>query len=509
MGTIRWLSAVTGTIGAALLLATSAGASVTAPVQVTGPSPFAIGCAGAGHDESGTVSEEGEVEPWIAVDQSSTGNPDGANVAGAWQQDRWSDGGSHGLVASASTDGGTTWGGENFGDFSRCPVAAHNGGNPDAEEPGKEYDRGSDPWVSWGANHRLQQIALTVSQPDFGLGFNAAILASYSDDFGAHWSHPQVIKQDSGGNVLDDKESITADPSSGYVYAIWDRLEAPNAHANLQATENAIGYRGPTWFASSPDNGKSWSAARMIYDPGEVNQTIANQIAIAPDGTLVDVFLQINNFKNAHGSRGFSVSVMKSSDRGQTWSKPVVVSKLVDTTVRTPGDNLPLRTGDIAPDLAIDKTGAIYVVWQDGSSGTVAIMESKSINGGQTWSPAQKVNDSPAGVAAFTPSVDVNASGDVAVTFYDFRNDTPTTDTALTDYWIRTSSNGGSTWTTQQVTPTSFDMKKAPVARGFFVGDYEGLDHSANDFKVFFVQTHNGDTGGNPTDVYGATATTT
>ena len=129
--------------------------------------------------------------------------------------------------------------------------------------------------------------------------------------------------------MLDDKESMTADPSSGYVYAIWDRLEAPNSHANLEATENAIGYRGPTWFASSPDNGQSWSDARMIYDPGEVNQTIANQIAIAPDGTLVDVFLQINNFKNAHGSRGFSVSVMKSSDLGQTWSEPVVVSKLV------------------------------------------------------------------------------------------------------------------------------------------------------------------------------------
>ena len=52
-------------------------------------------------------------------------------------------------------------------------------------------------------------------------------------------------------------------------------------------------------------------------------------------------------------------------------------------------------------------------------------------------------------------------------------------------------------------------MKKAPIERGYFVGDYEGLDHSANDFKVFFVQTHNDDTGGNPTDVYGATATTT
>jgi len=48
---------------------------------------------------------------------------------------------------------------------------------------------------------------------------------------------------------------------------------------------------------------------------------------------------------------------MKSSDHGQTWSKPVVVSKLVDRTVTTPGDNQPLRTGDIAPDIAIDKTG--------------------------------------------------------------------------------------------------------------------------------------------------------
>ena len=60
---------------------------------------------------------------------------------------------------------------------------------------------------------------------------------------------PETLKEDSGGNVLDDKESITADPRSGYVYAIWDRLEVPSEHANLAATENAIGYRGPTWFA--------------------------------------------------------------------------------------------------------------------------------------------------------------------------------------------------------------------------------------------------------------------
>jgi hypothetical protein len=496
MRTLRAVAVAT-VCGAALIAAAPAGATVSPLTQVTGPSPFVPGCAGPGHDPTGTLFENGEVEPWVAVDPA---NP--ANVAGSWQQDRWSDGGAHGLVASSVS------GAETFADFSRCPLFAHYG-DPDAQDPGREFDRASDPWVSWGTGSRLHQIALTVSQPAFGLGLNAGILVSHSDDFGATWSHPQVLKEDHGGNVLDDKESITADPASGYVYAIWDRLEVPNAHANLEATENAIGYRGPTWFASSPNNGATWSSARMIYDPGELNQTIANQIAVEPDGTLVDVFLLIHNFQNNHGSRGYNVAVMRSTDHGASWSKPVIVSKLVRATVRTPGDGLPLRTGDIAPDIAIDhSSGAIYVAWQDAVSGTVAINLAKSTDGGKMWSAPQQVSDAPAGVAAFTPSVDVNTDGAVGVTFYDFRNDTPTTATALTDYWIRTSTNGGTTWApSQRVTPTSFDMKKAPVARGFFVGDYEGLDHAGSTFKLFFVQTHNADTGTNPTDVYSADAT--
>ncbi|WP_037411438.1 sialidase family protein [Candidatus Solirubrobacter pratensis] len=490
-------------LGAAALAAPPALGAVSPLVQVTGASPFAVGCAGSGHDPTGEVFEDAEVEPWVAVDPA-----DPSHVAGSWQQDRWSDGGSHGLVASASLNGGTAWNGETFADFSRCPLFAHYG-DPDAQDPGREFDRGSDPWVSWGTGSRLHQIALTVSQPSVGLGLNAGILVSHSDDFGATWSHPQAIKEDHGGNVLDDKESLTADPASGYVYAIWDRLVAPNGHADLEATENAIGYRGPTWFASSPNNGETWSSARMIYDPGEINQTIANQIAVEPDGTLVDVFLQINNFKNSHGSRGLNVAVMRSSDHGASWSKPVFVHKTVDATVRTPGDGQALRTGDIAPDIAIDgRTGAIYVVWQDAVSGTPAIYLSKSTDGGSSWSAAQMVSDPPAGVSAFTAAVDVDAAGAVGVTYYDFRNDTSDTATALTDYWIRTSTDGGAAWApSQRVTPASFDMKKAPVARGYFTGDYEGLDHAGSTFKVFFVQTHNADAGTNPTDVYSADAT--
>jgi hypothetical protein len=309
--------------------------------------------------------------------------------------------------------------------------------------------------------------------------------------------------------VLDDKESITADPASGYVYAVWDRVVAQHAHAKLKAAENAVGYSGPTWFASSPDNGDTWFPARMIYDPGNANQTIANQIAVEPDGTLVDVFARSHNRPGGRGSPRLSVAVMRSYDRGASWSRPVTVGTLVDRPVLTPDDGLPLRTGESLPDIAIDRrTGAIYVVWQDAAFGTPAIHLSKSIDGGITWSPPQKVSGSPAGTPAFTAAVDVNDSGAVAVTYYDFRYDTPDTATALTDYWIRTSTDGAASWApSQRVTPTSFDMKQAPIARGFFTGDYEGLDHAGDTFKVFFVQTNNTDTAGNPTDVYAADAT--
>ena len=76
----------------------------------------------------------------------------------------------------------------------------------------------------------------------------------------------------------------------------------------------------------------------------------------------------------------------------------------------------------------------------------------------------------------------MDGNGNIGVTYYDFRNNDPATPALETDTWFTRSTDGGRTWSEERVTPTPFDMRTAPVARGFFTGDYEGLTALGGDF---------------------------
>jgi hypothetical protein len=51
-----------------------------------------------------------------------------------------------------------------------------------------------------------------------------------------------------------------------------------------------------------------------------------------------------------------------------------------------------------------------------------------------------------------------------------------------------------------RLTSASFDMRKAPYALGYFVGDYTGLAHFGTKFHAGWVGANNSDA--NPTDVF-------
>jgi hypothetical protein len=454
--------------------------AATPPIPTTAPSPFAA-CTNIG--PGGTNYVNAEVEPWVEVDPTNPGT-----IIGAIQQDRWNDGGARGLVTPVSHDNGATWH-DTFAAFTFC--SGGTGAN------GGDFERASDPWVTFSPNGVVHQIAI---------GFNGsdnenAVLVSKSTDHGETWSNATTLIRDAGDRTdayaFNDKESITADPTnSNYVYAVWDRLVSPQpqSRASLQGLIHSRVFRGPTYFARTTDGGATWQPARVIYDPGSHDQTISNQIAVLPDGTLVDTFVQFIR-DNGPQPRGVSVGVVRSTDKGTTWSKPIFVAADRSIGVSDPDTGAPVRTGDIINDIGVDPaTGAVYLVWQDASvnGGVDGIALSKSTDGGLTWSTPRRVNQGPLGVQAFTGSVAVLADGTVGVTYYDFRNNTADPATLPTDYFLAHSHDGGLTWTETRVTPTSFDMATAPVALGFFVGDYEGLAVSGNRFVAHFVATNSG-----------------
>jgi hypothetical protein len=495
---VRGLSQVFG-VALLLLIPQIAWASEygTGPlVQVSGASPFGDGCGHTG--QTGINYPNTEVEPWVEVNPA---NP--ANVIGAWQQDRWSNGGSRGNVVGFSTDGGVSWALESQTKNSECTGGTLlNGG---------DYDRASDPWVSISPNGTAYLMSLSVDHdPTSVFGSNPdAMLVSRSTDGGDNWGNPITLIRDDNPNRFNDKNSMTADPKdSRFVYAVWDRLVSPpSGNTNPTAGENAIGYRGPTLFARTIDGGESWEPARIIYDPGTLNQTIGNQIVVLPNGDLVDLFALIYGSKNADKNRGVSVAVIRSQDKGATWSqKAIIFDKLLSVGISDPDDGNPVRTADIIPEVAVDpRSGQLYAVWQDarfsdGQYDSVAL--STSATGGRTWSDPVKVNKTPENIPpgnqqAFTPSVDVADDGTVSVSYYDFRNNTGDRSTLPTDYWavhchpatVGGCSNARDYGDEIPLTDTSFDMENAPIARGYFVGDYEGLANAGPFFGSFFSQT--------------------
>jgi hypothetical protein len=472
-----------------------AGPYIAGPlVQVSGTSAFAGCTADNVAGQSGTVYLHSEVEPWIDVNPT-----DGDNIVGIWQQDRWSNGGARGLVAGVSFNGGSSWTQSVIPGVSLCS--------------GGIYDRSTDPWVSFGPDGVVHQLALSfndIAPPFLPRDFDHALLASKSEDGGLSWSRPVEVIRDLDANVFNDKQSITADPNdANFVYAVWDRLIFPSSErASVQASFRTSAFRGPAWFARSTNGGGSWEPARPIYDTGQNDQTIANQIAVRPQGTLVNLFAEFRN-DNRGGLRGWSVRVMRSNNRGVTWSRPTLVDRLLSIGVTDPETGDPVRVGDIIPDIAVNRTnGRLYVVWQDARfSGfeNDSIAFSQSLDGGLTWSDPIKVNLTPSGIPAgnqqaFTASVHVADDGTIAVTYYDFRNNTSTAP-LFTDYFVvhchptsPTACANRANWGDEiRLTNTPFDMRQAPFAGGFFTGDYEGLASDGTDFTPFFSQPHGSD----------------
>ena len=433
-------------------------------VPVSGVTPFTAGC---GNPAAG-LFVNAEVEPHLAVDPR-----DANHLVATWQQDRWSSGSARGNLVAASFDGGNTWSVSSLA-FSVCA-----GGTA---AKGSDYLRATDPWVAFGADGTVHAIGLATSGASFSPGSVSAVLASRSSDGGRTWSDAITVARDVGA-LFNDKETVTADPLDGrLVYAAWDRVDAQSSGASV--------------FARSTDGGATWEASRAIYDPGGGAQTIGNLIRVLPDGTLVDLYVHLVGDENRITAS--SVEVIRSTDRGLTWSAPIVVSAYRALGASDPVTGRGIRDGSVLAQMAVAPDGSLDVVWQDarftGTHDAVAL--SRSTDGGLTWSQPVRVN-ADASRTAFTPQVHVRSDGTIGVTYYVLAGDASSTGIPVQRRLAR--SIDGTTWS-ETAAGSAFDLSSAPFAAGqYFLGDYMGLASAGGTFLSLHARTTGA--ASNPTDI--------
>ena len=452
-----------------------AGPGSVGPVQpVSGTSPFAGCTADNVAAQPGTVFPNSELEPSVAASRLDRNGDRVPDVIAGYQQDRWSNGASRGVYASVLFNG--AWIQVAIPGTSACVGGTHL--------------RATDPWVTFSPDGTAYYFTLATSA-----GNDSALYVNRSTDGGLTWSPPiTLIDEDSVFN-FNDKNSITADPfDSRFVYAIWDRSSFPSDKRELHSISGfPRSVRSDAFFSRTTDGGTTWEKPHAIFAPQANEFGIGHQIVVLTDGTLVDGFMLFHG--SGSNKKGQEVAVLISKDRGATWTAPITVAKALPGFISDPDDGTAVRTGDIIPEIAAGPNGSVYLVWQEATlapSGS-AIAFVRSTDGGLTWSTPVRINTVPT-TQAFTPMIRVLPSGVIGVTHYDLRFNTPDGGATLpTDYWFLHSHDGGATWTEARITGTSFDLRKAPNARGLFLGDYEGLDVQNGAFVSAFAQTHGSD----------------
>ena len=129
-------------------------------------------------------------------------------------------------------------------------------------------------------------------------------------------------------------------------------------------------------------------------------------------------------------------------------------AEFVPQSVQVNGD-----TGNVSnqwvPDLAVTKDGTIYVVWSDENTqtGVCDIKLSRSVDGGKTFSASTRINDDTgAPYNAYMPEITVDGTGTIYVVWFDYRN---FADLNYIDVYLDKSIDGGSTWGTDILVSTS------------------------------------------------------
>lgn len=301
------------------------------------------------------------------------------------------------------------------------------------------------------------------------------IVIQESGDGGKTWSEGASIGINHPKDQ--DKEWAVVD-RKGNMFVTWTQFDKygsddPACQSNI--------------LMSTSSNGKKWSKPIQLSQlPGNCkdddNTTRGAVPTVTADG--LKVFAAWANQNKIFLDRSF--------DGGKTWlTNDIAITEQVGGwSLNIPG----FKRSNGIPMLICDNTkkgrmsGALYVVWADQHSGEndTDIWLTRSVNFGDNWTQATRINNDEKGKHQFLPRITVDPSnGYIYIIFYDRR----AYDDLQTDVYLAYSTDAGATFKNVKISEKPF-VPSTEVT----VGDYISISASNGIITPIWTRIDNGKT---------------
>ncbi len=238
------------------------------------------------------------------------------------------------------------------------------------------------------------------SNPSIAIGSDAAGFAVWQDGRSAPddiyfarrdpmtgtWSANTKVNNDTG-TATQSIPKLALDGANN-AYAVWGDTRNGSTNSDI-------------YFSKRLASTGVWSANVKVNDDSQTAIQQGPAIGVTAAGAATAVWHDTRqNKKNLYSSR--------LAAGGSTWAANLKVTSNQTSNKST-------------PDLAMGPDGTTYVVWQDDQNGNNDVYFASLAPGAGAWSANSKVSDDPGTARQDSPSIAVDQSGNLIVTWIDYR----------------------------------------------------------------------------------------
>jgi hypothetical protein len=276
---------------------------------------------------------------------------------------------------------------------------------------GQPYDAGDGPILGYDLKGNAY---IAGWYADGNSGSNVVVEAFEKSSDGIHWSLPAraAYLSDYGPNC--DWLAVDTNVSSPYLDTVYIFCVMVGPIQSGKYNQLVVSH--------SNDGGKTWHQVDVAPQQVAPEQDLFHSMTVGTDGTVYLTWEYCDSSDCFNGP--VSMVFSKSSDGGNTWSKPKLVAQV---NLIYPLPNVPGAFVANTPAIGVDNStgpyaGNLYVAMYNWMGSFMQVVVARSTNGGDRWSKPIPVAP---GIThdQFFPWLSVSPTGLVGVMWLDRRND--------------------------------------------------------------------------------------